>query len=353
MNIRRVFILLWKELFRGSRGFVLIMTIAAPLLITLIINLAIGNLFENKARLAVYDPGNSNLLEILQSFPQIRTIEANSPAVLAEIVSRGSADAGLILPKDLNNLIEQNEKINLSIYFWGESLAKNRTVILSTLFEAFNQAAAKEDLVNIRTELLGSNDNVPWSQRLLPLTVMIAIFLGGIMLPATSIILEKQERTILALKVTPVTIIDLLFAKGLTGALISFVMGIIIVMINRSWGNSPLFLTGLLAIGSTMAAEIGILLGILIKDMNTLFAVWKFGGIILFGPAIISMFPSIPQWLNYLFPTYYVIGPILDLGLNTADVWTAVHTGIAAGMVILFSIVIQSRFVYRLLEIEV
>jgi ABC-2 type transport system permease protein len=241
MNIRLVFILLWKELFHGSRGFVLIMTIAAPLLITLIINLAIGNLFENKARLAVYNPGNSNLLEILQNFPQIRTVEANSPTVLTEIVSRGSADAGLILPEDLDNLIRQNEKINLTIYFWGESMAKNRTVILSTLFEAFNQAAAKEDPINLRTELLGSNDNVPWSQRLLPLTVMIAIFLGGIMLPATSLILEKQERTILALKVTPVTIIDLLFAKGLTGALISFVMGIIIIMINSSWGNSPLF----------------------------------------------------------------------------------------------------------------
>jgi ABC-2 type transport system permease protein len=49
--------------------------------------------------------------------------------------------------------------------------------------------------------------------------------------------------------------------------------------------------------------------------MNTLFAFWKFGGLLLFGPAIVYMFPQIPQWIGYLFPTYYVIKPVMDLSI--------------------------------------
>jgi ABC-2 type transport system permease protein len=36
------------------------------------------------------------------------------------------------------------------------------------------------------------------------------------------------------------------------------------------------------------------------------------------------MFPQIPQWLGYFFPTYYVIRPVVDISVNGAgfgDVW--------------------------------
>jgi ABC-2 type transport system permease protein len=50
--------------------------------------------------------------------------------------------------------------------------------------------------------------------------------------------------------------------------------------------------------------------------MNTLFALWKFGGLLLFGPALIYMFPQIPQWIGYVFPTFYVIKPMVDMSVS-------------------------------------
>jgi len=54
----------------------------------------------------------------------------------------------------------------------------------------------------------------------------------------------------------------------------------------------------------------------LVKDINTLFATLKGTGILLYAPAIIYLFPSIPAWIGRLFPTYYIIGPIVDVTQN-------------------------------------
>jgi ABC-2 type transport system permease protein len=89
------------------------------------------------------------------------------------------------------------------------------------------------------------------------------------------------------------------------------------------------------------------MLGTLINDMNTLFAVWKFGGLFLFGPAIIYMFPELPQWLNYIFPTYYVTGPIMDISLGTQDTETLIQAGIAIFIIIIL-VLLLSRLINRL-----
>jgi ABC-2 type transport system permease protein len=78
-----------------------------------------------------------------------------------------------------------------------------------------------------------------------------------------------------------------------------------------------------LALGALMAATFGVLLGALIKDINTLFAIIKAIGILLYAPAFIYIFPGIPQWVGKLFPTYYMIGPIMDISQHDAT-WSQI-----------------------------
>jgi ABC-2 type transport system permease protein len=47
--------------------------------------------------------------------------------------------------------------------------------------------------------------------------------------------------------------------------------------------------------------------------------VWKSGGIILFAPAVLFLFPSIPGWIPKLFPTYYFLGPLYEMTVNAAS----------------------------------
>ncbi len=87
-----------------------------------------------------------------------------------------------------------------------------------------------------------------------------------------------------------------------------------------------------------MAGEIGLIGGALIKDVTTLFAVWKTGGILLFGPAIIYMFPQIPQWIGRIFPTYYLLQPIVDIsqrGGNWPDIAVNVFVLIGLNLILI------------------
>ena len=78
-----------------------------------------------------------------------------------------------------------------------------------------------------------------------------------------------------------------------------------------------------LALSALLAATFGVLMGALIKDINTLLAIIKAIGILLYAPAFIYIFPGIPTWIGKLFPTYYMIGPIMDITQNDAT-WSQI-----------------------------
>jgi MFS family permease len=127
----------------------------------------------------------------------------------------------------------------------------------------------------------------------------MAIILGGTMVPATSLVQEKQDRTITAVTTTSASLGEMFAAKALLGVLLSLVMGVVILVINRAFGTQPLLLVGLLALGAIMAALIGVLMGAFIKDINTLFATVKGLGILLYAPGLhLSLPGSLPQWIG-------------------------------------------------------
>ncbi len=347
MGIRKLAALIGKELLHGPKGFILVIVVAAPLLITLVINLALGNLFSGIPQLAVYSEDITQFTKTLEEYPQVDTRQYASAASLQDAVTRGAADMGIVLPAGMDNDITNGRKTTVTLYLWGESLAKDRLVVMSTVMQAARKYTGQAEPIILETVTLGDEVSVPWSQRLMPLTVMMAVFFGGLMMPAVSLINEKQKRTLQALAATPTSIINILLAKGIVGALLSMVMGIIILVLNQAWGSAPLYLILVLMIAAAMAAVLGLILGTAIKDMNTLFAVWKFGGLLLFGPAIVYMFPSLPQWIGYIFPTYYIVRPIMDISLGTITATTLLLTLIALACTIILAVLeirLASRF---------
>jgi ABC-2 type transport system permease protein len=128
-----------------------------------------------------------------------------------------------------------------------------------------------------------------------------------------SLVNEKQQRTLVALTVTPTSLGEVLVSKALLGAGISLVMGLTILALNRMLGSQPLLLAFVLGLSAIAAAIFGILLGTLVKDMNGLFTIVKASAILLYAPAIINMIPQLPQELAQIFPTYYIMAPIVEI----------------------------------------
>jgi ABC-2 type transport system permease protein len=342
MNLKRVWILIKTEVFHGPKDVVLVMAVVLPVLLALFINLAFGDIFTDRAKVGIYDASNSLLTEKLQAAGSMNVKTYDNEANLRSAAANGAVDMGIVLPSDFETKLVTGT-VKLKAYVWGESLAKNREVIGLALNDAVRELTGVSLPVNIESVPLGDASSLPWSDRLLPMTVLIAVFYGGMMLPASSLIHEKQRRTLEALNVTPTTISDIFTAKGIIGATLAIIMGVLTLAISTSFGSSPLALVVVLAIGAILAAEIGLLAGAYIKDMNTLFAFWKFGGLILFGPAFIYMFPQIPSWIGYIFPTYYVIRPVTELTVMGASFGSvALYVGILIVIVVVLGLAVMN-----------
>ena len=348
MSPRRVGILLAKEFLYGSRSYMFIFSIVGPIVISVVISLALGTWLADTPKMGIYDEGDSQFVVMVQGLDSIESHEYDSVNALKQAVEDGKIDMGIILPSGFDDDVTQGKPAEIKAYIWGESLAKSRAIIGITISDTIRELAGQETPVEINTTILGEGASIPWNDRLLPFIVLVAIFLGGLMLPATSLATEKEKRTLPALTVTPVSLSDVFLAKGLLGFILSVFMGILILILNQAFGSQPLLLILVLVFGAIMAAELGMLLGAFVKDFATLFTIWKTAGIILFAPVFVFLFPQIPEWVGKIFPTYYILQPIVELsqlGGGWSDI--ATNTFILIGLDIVILIVLLAAIKKR------
>jgi len=341
MSVRRVSILLRRELLQGPKSFILLWSVVLPIVMSLVLSLVFGTLFNDKPRVGIADEDSSGLVSLAQESQAIILKEYGSAGALEQAVKTGAVDFGVVLPDDFDSLVTQGQHVEITAYVWGESLAKHRVIAQVTLLDLVRELSDRKAPVDIVTNPLGDEASIPWSDRLLPLMVLMAVFIGGMFLPATSMVTEKQHRTLEALTVTPTTLREVFLAKGILGFIISLAMGLIILALNQAFGGEPDLLVLMLALGAVMASLLGLILGSFAKDMSSLFAVWKTGGILLFGPAIIYLFPEIPQWIGQIFPTYYLVEPVVRIsqeGAGWSDV--AAHVFVLVGLDVLLVAVV-------------
>ena len=333
MNVRRIAILMGREVVLGWKSFMFVFAIVVPLVITLLVNLLFGSFFSGKPRLGMAAADSSRLLALARDMDGLITKAYDSEDSVRQAVSEGVVDVGVLLPAGFEERVVAGESTTLTAFVYGESLLKDRVLIETAIVVLLRQLAGQEAPVEVVAETVGDGKNVPWEDRLLPLIVMMTILVGGVMVTATSVVEEKERRMFIALATSPATVGEIFAAKGATGAWLSLVMGVIILALNGVFGAHPWLLIGLLALGAIMSALVGLVAGALVKDINTLFATIKSMGILLYAPAILYMFPEIPAWIGKVFPTYYMIDPVVEItqhGASWPDV--ALHVAILAGL---------------------
>ncbi len=313
MGLRRVLILLGKDLFQGSKSFLFIFAVVVPIVISLVVSLVFGTMFADEATLGIVDEGNSQLVTLLEASSSVTSIEYDEISELKEAVAEGAVDGGIVLPQDFDSSVLRGDKVKIPIYIWGESLAKHRTIVTVTVANLVRELAGQEAPVEIEAVTLGDEESIPWNDRLLPFIVLMTITLAAVWLPGISLLQEKEKKTIDAVAVTPATIGEVVLAKGLLGVIIGVLMGVVILLLNQALGSQPGLLVMLLFLGSIMAAGMGLIVGSIVKSIISFFASVKMFAVLLYVPVIVYLFPGMPQWIGKVFPTYYIVEPIVEI----------------------------------------
>jgi len=174
----------------------------------------------------------------------------------------------------------------------------------------------------------------------------MAVFLGGAFLPAGGLIEEKERGTLTALITSPATIWEIMLAKAIVGVGVSLFVAVVILLLNGAFGTQPFFLLLSLGLGGVMASEIGLISGVMLKDITSLLALWKAGGIFLFAPGFVYLFPAIPRWIGKIIPTYYYISPVVKITQEGSG-WGAISSsiyillGIILALIVLIFLVVK------------
>lgn len=342
MNMKRTGIMLKKEILQGNKGFLFIMAIVAPVVMSLVVSLVFGTLFNTTPRLGILDEGDSRMVDLADGYPSMISTEYGTDAELRQAVESGSASLGLVLPSGFDRAVSEATETDITVYIWGEGSVKHFEILFINIESIILELSGVEAPVNIETITLGSGTGVPWNERLLPFIVLYAIILAAVMLPAMAVVTEKEKKTMTALVASPATLGEIFFSKGVVGAVLSLFMGVVVLVINQAFGVQPWLLVLVLGLGAVMAAIIGLLAGAFLKDVTSLLALSKIAGLVLSGPGLVYMFPQIPQWIGRIFPTYYMIDPIVEL-VHRGGGWNdiVVNILILIGLIIVFSIILS------------
>lgn len=349
MKLARAWRVMRKELRMGPRSPMVLWALVLPVLITLLIRGVFGGLFAPKPRLGIVDLGTSQITAQAQELEGIEVTLLSSEEQLKRRVEDNDLDAGLILQPDFDAAVRAGTQPDLQIYIGGESLASNRIVIAVTALDLIRGIAGEPAPVEVEVTAIGE-EGVDLITRLLPVMVMYAVAVSGVMVPAASLVEERERRTLDALLVTPTTIGDVLVGKGGIGFVLAMLTGVITLAMNRAFGDQPVALLLILGLAGLMMAEVGLVLGSWARDSNTMFTAFKSGAVLLFYPVVFFIWPGLPQWIARLGPAYYFLKPMYDLSVSGSalgDVWVDLAIGLAICAALVPLVAVMGRRLQR------
>ncbi len=328
---RRVGTIVRKDLALGPRSPLLLFAVAMPLLITLLLQVVFGSLFERSPRLGIVDPTGSALTAAALDLQGVRASRVTDEATLRALVAAHDLDGGLVLAPDFDVRLRAGDRPPLALVVAGESLASDRILLGLATVDLVRGVEGRA--LSVVVELVADGQGAPLRERLVPFTVLIALFAAGVFVTSFSFVEERERRTLDALLATPTAASDVLLAKGLLGAGMAAAMAAVTLALNGgSLAASPALIAAL-AIGAAMAALIGLIYGLVAPDTKSLFALFKTLNLIVFAPALFYVFPDWPRWIAMLLPTYWLIDPIVRVAQEGAGL-SEVAGSLAVGVLL-------------------
>jgi len=363
MNLRRIAVLYARELRASAGNFLMIFALVVPVVFSLLINLVFGELYSGKPVLGFYDPENSQFTQSMMAQTHLKSTRYDSLDKMISDVDLGAIETGYVVPQGFDQALKDGSQIDFTVYAWGEASLNSRLITDTTIANVISQVAGLPQTAQVVLHPLGPAEQDSLADKLLPLLILMSIMLGGVMVPALSMIGEKQNRTLLALNVTPAHLSEVFAAKTLLGVTMGSATGLVTLVLNGAFGGRPLLLVTVMLLGVRMliAEIVPAFKGIADKvvpgaipalDCPVIFNYAPNALIIGFVVAMITstitiiltagMFPSVIIPLT--FTCFFEIGTAAIIGNGTGGIRGAVVGAAVSGIIMVFLVGLGSYF---------
>jgi len=327
MNPRLIGSIIGKDVRQGLRSSMFIFVLVSPFIYTFFIGLIFGG-FLGEGRpptLGVVDLGDSDLVPMMKDFEGLVTRVYTTESRMLNAIENNVIDGGVVLASDFDETLLGGKSPDLSIRYSGKSYASNRLNIQNSLTKLVRDMAGQEVPISINTTVLGNEKALAMKDRVTPFIFLAVIMVSGFFLTSLGIVEEREEKTISAVSVSPVTITEFIASKAILGYIMAIAATMLTFLMNGVTDPAYLMLLmPFLFLGGLFAVSVGVIFGTLIDNSTELMGMAKGINFLLFAPALVILFPSIPQWIAKFAPTYYIIYPIMEismLGVGWSKVW--------------------------------
>jgi ABC-2 type transport system permease protein len=321
-------------------------TLALILIIPIMQLFLLGYAATNDVRnipLAVYDqdrgPEARALLDAYHAADYFQlTYEVDSEDELRDLIDRGDARAGLIIPADYSTQIKSGGAAAVAFVLDGSdptvastALSASQligqahaTQILDIRLLRRGQSAAIQLPVEVRTQVWYNPDLVS-AHFMIPGVIGTILFALTSILTATAIVRERERGTIEQLIVTPIRPWELVVGKILPYVVLAFMNTLEVLALGHWWFGVPIRGSFWLILGLSglfLLSSLGIgMLGSTIANtqQEAMLTVWMtlLPSIFLSGFFFpLEAMPRVLQWISYIFPLRYYLVIIRSLMLK-------------------------------------
>ena len=325
MNLRVIGALVAKDLslFFRNRFFALITVLG--LVVYVVIYFIMPKAVNENLEIGLYAPVALPAFEQMQE-EGLEIEKVESEELLKEGVAEGQYVAGIALPADIIEDFMSGQKPKISVYFASDVPEEIKDAVEVLIRELAYQQTGQVLTIEIREEILGpdlAGMQIPPRDRMRPLFAVLLIMMETFGM-ANLISEEVERRTIDALLVTPVSVKELFFAKGITGVSLAFVQAVLFMAIIGGMSRQPLIILTALLLGAVLVTGAGFIVAALSKGFMSVLAWGMIILIILFIPAFGIMFPgAVTGWVKAI-PSYYLVDTVhraSNFGAGWGDVW--------------------------------
>ncbi len=334
--IRKEFI----QILRDPRTLILVLVV--PVMQLFLLGYAATNEVRN-VPLAVFDmdrsPEARRLLEAYQAADYFQiAYDVDSEAELRELIDRGEARAGLIIPPDYSARLHDQGTTRISFVLDGSdptaastalSAAQligqaHATEVLETNLARLGRGAVVEPPVEVTTQVWYNPDLVN-AYFMVPGVIGMILFAITSILTATAVVKERERGTIEQLIVTPIRPWELMVGKILPYVILALLDTFEVLFIGAWWFDVPIRGDlSLIFLLSSLFLLSGLGIGLLASTIaNTqqeaMLTVWMtlLPGIFLSGFFFpLEAMPRVLQWVSYLIPLRYYLTIIRSLLLK-------------------------------------
>jgi ABC-2 type transport system permease protein len=323
-------------------------------LVFLLISHLVGRSSNN---LLIYNPGNTNLAQVVaEAFQNPKVTQASSAAeVKAAFGPNGTQKKstytlGLILPANFDSSLRAGNRPAMSLFLNGSSVNAQTEALLQTAIINYARATANpQPPVTITTAVINPSSSTKTGALLAqvysPLVLLLSLIVGTTFIPLL-LLEEKEKKTLRMLLVTPASFSDILIGKLMIVLIFQLAITSVALAIQGGFsGDVPLVVFYVL-IGAFFSLSLGLFFG---SVFNTASAAGTVAGIVAIIYIVGGLFVgqlgqiignSLVLQIARLLPTYYlaegVANAIQNLGsLSTNLIDTSV---ILVSTLILFAI---------------